>query len=333
MDNKIYQLKNDNGLIVEFLSHGARITSVKISDGNTYTDVVIGYDTADEAINGDVYFGAICGRTANRIANGKFTLEGTEYQLVQNNGTNSLHGGPNGFQTRFWEVKQIEPNLYKLSVTSPDGDENFPGELKVEMVYSLNNNNEFSMDISATTNKTTIVNLTSHPYFNLKGAGNGNILDHLLEINAVEMTPLNGDSVPTGEIRNIEGTAMDFGTAKPVKEAVESKYEQIKLVGGIDHNWVINKAENEYDFALKMTEPKSGRTIELLTTQPGVQVYTAMHFDGSEKGKGGLPVETFGGIAIEAQNFPDAINHDNFPSPVLKQGEVYRQKITYRFGW
>ncbi len=333
MHNKIYQLKNDNGLVVEFLSHGARITSVKIPDGDTFTDVLIGYDTAEAAINGDVYFGAICGRTANRIANGQFTLEETDYQLIQNNGTNSLHGGPNGFQTKFWDVEEIEPNLYKLCLISSDGDENFPGVLKVEMIYSLNNNNEFSIDILAKTDKTTIVNLTSHPYFNLKGAGNGNILNHQLEINALEMTPLNENSVPTGEIRSVNSTAMDFSKAKTIKEAVENEYEQIRLVGGIDHNWVINKVEGKYDFALRLTEPESGRSIELYTTQPGVQVYTAMHFDGSEKGKGNRPIEAFGGVAIEAQNFPDAINHTNFPSPVLKPGEEYRQKITYRFGW
>jgi len=331
MDKKIYQLKNENGLVIEFLSHGARITSIKVPDREKHIDVVIGYDTADEAINGDEYFAAMCGRVANRIANGKFSLEGVEYQLAQNNGPNSLHGGPNGFQTKYWEVEEIDSNSYKLSLTSPDSDENFPGELKVEMVYSLNNNNEFNIDISAKTDKTTIVNLTSHPYFNLKGSGQGNILDHLLEINADKMTPLNENSIPTGEIRNVEETAMDFRSPKKVSDAVESDYEQIKLVGGIDHNWIINKNENAC--ALKLTEPKSGRTIELFTTQPGVQVYAAMHFDGSEKGKGGFPLEKFGGIAIEAQNFPDAINHTNFPSSVLIPGEVYEQKIVYKFGF
>jgi aldose 1-epimerase len=333
MDKKTYQLKNDNGLVVEFLSHGGRITSVKVPDGENFVDVVIGYDTAEEAINGDDYFGAMCGRVANRIAEGKFTLEDKDYQLAQNNGGNALHGGPNGFQTKYWDVEQINENAYKLSLTSPDGDENYPGEIKVEMIYSLNNDNEFGIDISAKTNKTTIVNLTSHPYFNLKGAGKGNILDHLLEINAIEMTPLSEKSVPTGEIRNIEGTAMDFSTPKSVKEAIESDYEQIKLVGGIDHNWVLNKDENENGFALRLTEPVSGRKIELITTQPGVQVYTAMHFDGSEKGKGGASFEKFGGIAIEAQNYPDAINHTNFPNSVLKPEEVYEQKIVYKFGW
>lgn len=333
MDKKVYQLKNDKGLVIEFLSHGGRITSVKIPDGENTVDVVVGYDTADEAINGDVYFGAICGRVANRIAKGKFTLEGKDYQLAQNNGGNALHGGPGGFQTKFWEIEQISDNSYKLCITSPDGDENYPGELKVEMIYSLNDDNEFTIDISASTDKTTIVNLTSHPYFNLNGAGNGTILDHLLEINATEMTPLDVNSIPTGEIRSIDGTTLDFRNARTIKGVIESDYEQIKLVGGIDHNWLINKAEKEYAYALRLTEPKSGRTIELLTTQPGVQVYTAMHFDGSEKGKGNRPFEPFGGIAIEAQNYPDAINHPNFPSPVIKPGEVYQQKITYRFGW
>lgn len=333
MEKNIYRLKNNKGLIVEFLSHGARITSCKIPEGDNYVDVLIGYDNAEEALHGDVYFGAICGRVANRIANGKFTLEGKDYQLIQNNGGNALHGGPNGFQTRYWDVEKIDDCSYKLSLTSPDGDENYPGELKVEMVYSLNNDNEFIIDISATTNKTTIVNLTSHPYFNLKGAGGGDVLDHLLEINAKTMTPLNANSIPTGEFRDLEGTAMDLRRAKVVKEIVESDDEQIKLCSGIDHNWVINKNDGDSDCVLRLTEPESGRTIELYTTQPGVQVYTAMHFDGTEIGKGGFPLKAFAGIAIEAQNFPDAINHPDFPSPVLKPGEVYQQKIVYKFGF
>lgn len=331
MDKSIYQLKNDNGLIVEFISQGGKITSAKVPSGNDYVDVVIGYDTIDEILSGDDYFSAMCGRVANRIADGKFTLEGKDYQLAINNGPNALHGGPEGFHAKFWEVEQLNKSSYKLSTTSPDGEENYPGELKVEMVYSLNNDNEFTIDISATTDKTTIVNLTSHPYFNLKGCGNGNILDHLLEINADTMTPTNENQIPTGEFRNLDGTAMDFRSAKAIKEAIESDDEQVKLCGGIDHNWVINKNENAC--ALRLTEPESGRTLELYTTQPGVQVYTAIHFDGSEAGKGKKPLEQFGGIAIEAQNYPDAINHPNFPSPVLKPGETYKEQITYKFGF
>lgn len=337
MDNKIYQLKNDNGLIVEFISQGGKIVSVKVPDGDKHVDVVLGYDTVEGAINGDDYFGALCGRVANRITEGKFVLEGKTYQLERNDTPNALHGGTNGYQVQYWDVEETKvdgcTSAYKLSLTSPDGDGNYPGELKVELIYSLNNKNEFSIDISAKTDKTTIVNLTSHPYFNLNGVGNGSVLNHLLEIDADKMTPLNKNSVPTGEFRDIEGTAMDFRKAKSIKEAVESDDEQIKMAGGIDHNWVLNKAKGEYAQVLKLSEPVSGRTLELLTTQPGVQVYTGMHFDGSEIGKNNAPFNIFDGVAIEAQNFPDAINHADFPSPILKPDEKYEEKIVYRFGF
>ncbi|WP_163323741.1 aldose epimerase family protein [Draconibacterium mangrovi] len=333
MDKRIYQLKNKHGLVVEFLSHGARIFSVKVPDKNDLVDILIGYDTPEEAIKGDVYFGAICGRVANRIAKGKFTLDGVEYQLVQNDGENALHGGPNGFQTRYWDVSKIDDNTYKLNLTSPEGEENYPGELKVEVIYSLNNKNEFCIDIAAKTNKSTIVNLTCHPYFNLKGAGKGDVLDHFLQINAYKITPLNETSIPTGEILKVGGTKMDFRNQRLLSDVVKKVDHQINQIGGLNHNWALTKDDMNNKPALKLTEPISGRSVELYTTQPGVQVYTAMHFDGSEKGKKGIPIEAFGGIALEAQNYPDAINHENFPSPILKPGELYCHKIVYKFGF
>lgn len=332
---EIYKLKNDNGLIVEFMSLGARINAIKVPYKGGYKDVVVGYDTADEAAKGDEYFGAICGRVANRIAEGKFTLEGKEYQLEQNSDTNALHGGSAGFHKKLWKVEKTVKkgcvDAYKLSIVSEDGDSNYPGELKVELIYSLNNDNEFAIDIKASCDKTTIVNLTAHPYFNLNGVGGGNVLEHLLEINAKEFTPLSEKSVPTGEIRAVEGTAMDLRKPSKIKDIVGSSYQQITQVGGIDHNWVINKQAGECEFALRLSDAKSEISLELHTSQPGVQVYAAMHFDGTEKAKGKIPLNAFDGLAIEAQNFPDAINHSNFPNSILKPNEEYNETIIYKF--
>lgn len=332
---EIYKLKNDNGLIVEFMPLGARINSIKVPYKGGYKDVVVGYDTVEEAAKGDEYFGAICGRVANRIAEGKFTLEGKEYQLEQNSDTNALHGGSAGFNKKLWKVEKTVKkgcvDAYKLSIVSEDGDSNYPGELKVELIYSLNNDNEFAIDIKASCDKTTIVNLTAHPYFNLNGVGGGNVLEHLLEINAKEFTPLSEKSVPTGEIRAVEGTAMDLRKPSKIKEIVESSYQQIRQLGGIDHNWVINKQAGECEFALRLSDAKSEISLELHTSQPGVQVYAAMHFDGTEKAKGKIPLNAFDGLAIEAQNFPDAINHSNFPNSILKPNEEYNETIIYKF--
>ncbi len=335
MENKMYKLENDYGLVVEFMSLGGRVNSIIVPSDLGIYNMVVGYDSAEKAAKGDEYFGAICGRVANRIANGRFELEGKSYQLAQNNGPNSLHGGPNGFHKKIWEVEKIEKEgtcgAYKLSTTSPDGDENFPGELKIEMIYSLNNDHEFEIDIKATTNKTTIVNLTSHPYFNLNGVGKGlDISNHKLTVNAKEFTPLDENSIPTGELRSVEGTPMDLRKGVILKDLLNSDYEQIKQVGGIDHNWVIDKAPGEMGLAMKLYSQHTAISLEMHTTQPGVQLYAGMHFDGSEIVHLSNKLNAFDGLAIEAQNFPDAINHSNFPNSVLKPDEVYHEKIMYK---
>jgi len=335
--NQIYKLVNDNGLVIGFLAYGARITTVKMPSSQGLVDIALGYDTPEQSIKGDTYIGAICGRFANRISNGGFHLNGKFIKLAQNDRTNQLHGGPNGFNKKTWTVEPIVKSefssAYQLTMVSPDGDENYPGELTVTMIYALNNQNEFLIEFNAQSSKTTIVNLTSHPYFNLNGVGKGKIFNHVLQINANEFTPLNQMSVPTGEFRKVAGTDMDFN--KPVKlgDVINSSYEQIAPLEGIDHNWVINKPANEIGFAVKITEPESGRSVEVYTTQPGIQVYTSMHFDGSEVGKGGIPITQYAAIALEAQNFPDAPNRPEFPSSVLNAGETYHQKIMYKFGF
>lgn len=336
-DIKKYTLKNANGLEIDFIELGARITSVRIPDGDSYIDIALGYDTVDDAVNGDGYMGAICGRLANRVNNGRFMLEGKEYILDQNDRTNHLHGGKEGFNNKVWNIKEITldgyESAFELSFTSPDGEGGYPGNLDVNIIYALNSDNEFFIDLNGTSDKTTVLNLTSHPYFNLNGVGGGKVFNHELMVNAKAFTPINDMGIPTGEIRPVEGTDMDFIQATKLSCRIISEYEQIHLVGGIDHNWVIDKAENQMALACKVTLPETNRSIEVYTTQPGVQVYTGMHFDGTDVGKSGLPFAQYAGIAIEAQNFPDAVNHDNFPSPVLKAGEEYNEKIVYRFNF
>ncbi len=335
--NKIHKLTNDNGVIIEFISQGGKITAAKIPDKDEFVDIIIGYDTIEEILNGDAYFGAICGRVANRISNSTFSINGNEYKLKPNEGKNQLHGGANGFNTKLWEVNPINKNgytsAYKLSLLSPDGDENYPGNLQVDIIYALNNKNEFLIDIEATTDKATVVNLTSHPYFNLKGAGNGNILEHILEVNANQFTPTDNNSITTGEIWEVKNTDMDFTVPKQIENVTQSNYLPIKALKGLDHNFVINKKENELAFACRLIEPESNRSIEVFTTQPGLQVYTGMHFDGVEKGKGGTPFVPYCAIAIEAQNFPDALNKANFPNCVLNTNETYIEKIIYKFNF
>jgi len=332
-----YKLNNANGVVIEFIAKGGKITSIKIPENETFADIIVGYDTPVEFINGDDYFGAICGRVANRIANSEFSIHGIPYRLKANEGKNQLHGGSNGFQVKEWKVKSITINgyvsAYELYLFSPDGDENYPGNLNVSVIYALNNNNEFLIDIKATTDKATVVNLTSHPYFNLNGINKGKIFNHYLQVNATSFTPVNEESIPTGDFSKVKGTDMDFTKPTRIGDIISSDYRPIKALQGLDHNFVINKKDKEYGLACKLKEPKSGRSIEVYTTQPGVQVYTGMHFDDIEIGKGGLPLQPYCGVAIEAQNFPNAVNQPNFPNCILLPDEKYHEEIVYKFNF
>jgi len=336
--NEVYTLKNKNGVEVSFMANGGRLISVKVPDakGNV-ADVVIGYDTPEAALAGDAYFGALCGRYANRIVEGKFTIDGTEYQLDKNNGNNHLHGGIEGFNTREWNVEPVSldkyAQAYKLSLVSPDGDQKYPGELKVEVVYGLTDDNEFVIDYTAETDKPTVINLTSHPYFNLGGAGNGTVEEHELQINASMYTPIDEKlGTVSGEITQVKDTPFDFTETKKIGEAVNADAEQIALGGGgLDHNFVIDGYDGSVHLAATLVDPVSGRKMEVYTDQPGVQAYTGNHFDGSETGKQGKPIVKWGGVALETQIFPDSPNHDHFPNAVLRPGETYKHLCVYKF--
>ncbi len=333
----VFTLKNKNKVEVTFMAHGGRVISIKVPDANgTLADVLIGYQTPAEALKGDAYFGALCGRYANRVVNGQFSLEGVDYQLDCNNGNNHLHGGLDGFNVRVWDVKPYdEPQFaqaYKLSLVSPDGDQKYPGELTVEVVYGLTNDNEFVIQYNAQTTKATIINLTSHGYFNLKGAGTGTIENHELQISASRYTPISGAiGTVTGEIVPVKGTPMDFTTAKKIGDTCSADDEQVKLVDGIDHNFVIDGYDGMLKLAATLTDPESGRKMEVYTDQPGIQIYTGSHFDGSETGKLGAPIEKWGGLAMETQIFPDSPNHDHFPDAVLQPGKTYKHTCVYKF--
>lgn len=332
-----FSLRNNNGIHVDFIARGGQVVSAKVPDKNgNFDDVIIGFDTVEEALAGDAYLGAICGRFANRIAGGKLTIDDKDYQLDINNEPNHLHGGLDGFNSRVWEVEPFASDTYadayKLKLVSPDGDQMYPGELTVEVVYGLTENNEFCIEYSAKTTATTVVNLTCHPYFNLKGAGNGTIEDHELHINAANYTPLSKEiGTVSGKIAPVTGTPLDFTKAGLLGESLAGDHDQIAMVDGIDHNFVIDGYDRTLKKALTLAEPTSGRVLEVFTDQPGVQLYTGSHWDGSEKGKSGLPIVKWGGLAIETQKFPDSPNHPDFPSTLLKAGEEYVHKCVYAF--
>ncbi len=313
-----YTLTNSHGVAVSITNYGGTVTSIKVPDRNgEFGDVVLGYDTIDEYMRNPRYLGALIGRHANRIARGKFSLNGVEYQLAQNNGANHLHGGNKGFDKQVWSATEGS-NALHLEYFSKDGEENYPGNLTVNVEYSLNDENELRIEYQATGDKDTIVNLTNHSYFNL--AGTGDILGHELMLNADAFTPVSEDLIPTGEIRPVENTRMDFRTARPIGS------------GGYDHNFVLRNWEHgSIRSVARLREPLSGRVMEVLTTEPGLQFYSGNFFDGSVTGKGGMVLKQYAGLCLEAQHFPDAPNHPNFPTTVLRAGERYHQTTIYRF--
>ena len=323
----IYKLSNDADFEVSITNYGGAITSIKTPDRNgMVADVVLGYESLDDYIKNPRYFGCIAGRHANRIAKGRFTLDGTEYQLAQNNGANHLHGGYKGFDKVVWSARETANGL-ELSYLSQDGEQNYPGNLSVTVKYSMASNNELKIDYSATTDQATIVNLTNHSYFNL--AGGGDILSHELMLNADNFTPVSKDLIPTGEISHVEATPMNFTAAKPIGRDINEAYDQLGFTGGYDHNFVLNGSGMK--FAAQLHEPKSGRTLRIHTTEPGIQFYSGNFLDGTLKGKGGVVYQKYAGLCLETQHFPDAPNHDNFPSTVLRPGETYSHITVLEF--
>lgn len=336
MDTLLFTLRNGNGLEVLLTNYGGIITSIKTPDrSGSFADVVLGFNELAPYTIKHPYFGALVGRYVNRIAGGRFTLEGEVYTLATNNGPNSLHGGLRGFDKQLWRAEPLETDStagVTLTYTSPAGEEGFPGNLQVEVAYTLNNANELGIAYEATTDAPTPVNLTNHTYFNL--AGKGNVLGHELQLNAARFTPVDETLIPTGELRPVADTPLDFTTAKAIGRDIDVENQQLAFGNGYDHNFVIDQSKNGIlSFPIATVyEPGSGRTLEVFTEEPAVQFYTGNFLNGSLMGKDGLPYERRSGFCLETQHFPDSPNQPDFPSTILRPGEVYATQTVYRFG-
>jgi aldose 1-epimerase len=339
----LYTLTNASGAEVQITNYGGAVVSLKVPDRNgKLDDVVLGFDTLPGYLQtGNPYFGALIGRYGNRIANGKFTLDGATYNLAINNGPNSLHGGKKGFDKVVWTASSVAPSAngavgLELSYQSLAGEEGYPGSLYVKVAYTLTPDNALKIDYTATTDKTTVLNLTNHAYFNLNGAGNGDILDHVVQINADRMTPVDENLIPTGELKSVAGTPFDFRQPTAIGARISQNDPQIVFGKGYDHNFVLNGAAKSGGsaapfLAARVVAPKTGRVMEVLTTEPGVQFYTGNFLDGTLKGKGGKVYNQRYAFCLETQHFPDSPNQPAFPSTTLKPGETYRQTTIYRF--
>jgi aldose 1-epimerase len=333
----LYTLTNANGVEARITDYGGIIVSLKVPDrAGRLADVALGYDSLQDYIeHNDPYFGALIGRFGNRIADGKFELNGVAYHLAANSDPNHLHGGLKGFDKVVWEATPIRrPNGAGLSLRylSKDGEEGYPGNLWMKVVYVLTNKNELRIDYSATTDKDTILNLTQHSYFNLAGAGQGNILSHQLMINANRFTPTDSTSIPTGELRPVQGTPMDFRQPTAIGARIHQDDPQLEFGTGYDHNWVLNRRKAGLVLAARAYEPASGRVMEVYTTEPGIQFYSGNFLDPARHiGKGGKPYPQRAGFALETQHFPDSPNHSNFPTTTLRRGQTYKQTTIYKF--
>ena len=331
---ELYTVTNKHGVEAKITTYGGIVVSLKVPDRNgKLDDVVLGFDNLDDYLKGHPYFGAIIGRYGNRIAKGRFTLNGDEYKLAINNGPNHLHGGIKGFDKVVWSAKPINlKNEVGLELTylSRDGEEGYPGNLFVTVTYTLTDNNELKIDYTATTDKDTVVNLTSHSYFNLAGQGNGDILNHQLTVNADRFTPTDAGSIPTGELRSVKDTPFDFTQPTAIGARINQEEEQLKLAKGYDHNFVVNGEMGTLRQAAKVFEPTTGRTMEVWTTEPGMQFYTG-NYVGGQKGKGGKVYQARYGFCLETQHFPDSPNKPNFPTTILRKGSTFRTSTIYRF--
>ncbi|HVQ37209.1 MAG TPA: aldose epimerase family protein, partial [Pyrinomonadaceae bacterium] len=308
----IYRLTNRNGVEVRITNYGAAVVSLKVPDrAGKFDDVVLGYDSLDGYLANSPYIGTVIGRYANRIAKGRFSLNGVEYKLAVNNGENHLHGGNVGFDKVLWTARPsqtVNGSALQLSYVSPDGEEGYPGRLSVRVVYTLTDRNELKVDYHATSDKDTLVNLTQHSYFNLAGQGNGDILGHRLTINANHFTPTDAGSIPTGEIRAVKGTPFDFTTPNVIGARIENSDEQLTFGKGYDHTFVLNGRNGTLRRAAKVQEPTTGRVMEVWTTEPGIQLYTGNFLDGSKIGKDGKAYQLRFGFCLETQHFPDSPN-------------------------
>ena len=327
---QLFTLTNDQGSEAKIINYGGIITAINVADrSGDLGDVVLGHDSLAGYLNRSRYFGALIGRYANRIARGQFILDEVEYRLAINNGRNHLHGGVRGFDKVLWQPEQTNDGL-QLTYCSHDGEEGYPGNLEATVTYALCDANELRIEYFATTDRETIVNLTNHSYFNL--AAEGTILDHELTIHADAFTPVDDTLIPTGEIRDVKRTAMDFTSATAIGAHLNDQDEQLKFAGGgYDHNFALRTSDGRLRIAARLHEPKSRRTLEVLTTEPGLQFYSGNFLDGSITGKGGRAYVKHSGCCLETQHFPDSPNHTHFPSSVLKPGEEYRHSTVFRF--
>jgi aldose 1-epimerase len=333
-ETKLYRLKNANGLEMDVTNFGARVVSLYVPDrqGN-FEDIVLGYGSVDEYIdNPTSYFGAPIGRFGNRIANAQFSLNGETYPLEANNGPNNLHGWPGGYHNVLWTVEEESDNKLVFSYVSEDGHGGFPGALTVKMTYELTDYDEFKIAYEAETDQPTIVNLTHHSFFNLNGAGKGDVANHQMSINADYYTPVSKVLIPTGEIAPVEGTPMDFTVPHLIGERADDDFDQLTFAGGYDHNWVLNKEEGNAgaQHAATVVVPENGRRMDVFTTEPGIQFYGGNFMDNI-KGKNGQTYVKRGALCLETQHFPDSPNQPNFPSVVLNPGEKYSQICIYAF--
>lgn len=330
----VYRLQNDNGMEVLVSAYGGIIQKLTAPDRRgQYTDIVLGFDSMDGYFGKHPYFGALVGRYANRIGNSRFELQGATYQLTPGRGGHHLHGGNKGFDKVLWRTSRSElsSRSLRLCYVSEDGDEGYPGELSVQVDYTLSDRDELSISYHATTDKTTIVNLSNHSYFNLGGSDAGDIVDHIVELNADFFTPVSSDMIPTGELRDVTGTPMDLRRPTRIGDRIDNDNEQIRYANGFDHNWVLNRATGGLQSAARVTEAQSGRVLEVATTEPGLQFYTGNRLDGSITGKAGRIYRSRSGFCLETQHFPDSPNQPAFPSTVLEPGETYQSKTVYKF--
>jgi aldose 1-epimerase len=328
----LYTLTNTSGLQAKITTYGGAVVSLLVPDRDgKLDDVVLGFETLEEYVEKSPFFGCITGRYANRIAKGKFTLNGAAYTLAQNDGPNHLHGGVKGFDKVVWSAQEKSDDGLELTYLSKDGEEGYPGNLSVEVTYTLTNDDELRIDYLATSDEDTVINLTNHTYFNLADGGAGDILGHELMINADRFTPVDGTQIPTGELRSVAATPMDFRRMTAIGARIGQDDEQLRLGLGYDHNWVLNRSDGALALAAKVQEPTSGRVMQVYTTEPGIQFYSGNFLDGSITGKGGKVYGKRHGLCLETQHFPDSPNQPNFPSTVLKPGETYQTTTIYRF--
>lgn len=329
----LYVLTNKNGMEAAITNFGGVVVWLKVPDrSGKLADVVLGYDNLDGYVNDKAYLGAIIGRYGNRIAHGSFKLDGTTYHIPKNDGDNSLHGGIKGFNKHLWDAKEVpgkEGQALQLNYLSKDGEEGFPGNLSVQVTYTLTDNNELRIDYAATTDKDTVLNLTNHSYFNL--AGEGDVLQHQLVLHAAQFTPVDAALIPTGELRAVKGTPMDFAAAHAIGERINQDDEQLKLGKGYDHNWVVDGSMGTLRPAARVYEPKTGRVLEVSTTEPGIQFYTGNFLDGSIHGKGGKVYNRRNGFCLETQHYPDSPNKPTFPTTELKPGQKFHSTTVFKF--